>query len=175
MRVGRAYAGGTALLLTLGLLAAGAPEAEASTAGQLARARRVCGELRPGGLGVRGGAHRPAPVPLPADGQVVAVLRCQLRPVVGPPARRSVVLREATTGLADVVSALHAADEPRPEGTACPAYVVFPPEDVTVRLADGRLLRPRLPLTACGMPQPAVLLAVSRLRSRTLAVVPQLP
>jgi len=164
--------GATALPLALAAPAGALPQ---SPGPDRALAGRVCGQLRPGGTGVQGGAVRPAPVALPDGAVVRSVLLCQVqtRRVQSAEGRRvrMVVVREATRDLQPLLDELRRPDEPATQGP-CAARLVLTP-DVTLRLDDGTLLRPRFPLTACHSPQPDAVTAVTRLRTRTLAVVPQ--
>ena len=109
----------------------------------------------------------PANVPyetLPASFTPVAVIRCvsDYETIPGKGEWLVATLQRADTGLTQLTDALRQpAGRIRP-GAICPEYVMLPPQIVVVS-ADGKMLRPRLPLNDCGHPQGQVLTALATL------------
>jgi hypothetical protein len=109
----------------------------------------------------------PASVPyetLPASFTPVAVIRCvaDYETIPGKGEWLVATLQRADTGLTQLTDALRQpAGRTRP-GVICPEYVILPPQIVLVS-ADGKMLRPRLPLNDCGDTQGQVLTALATL------------
>jgi hypothetical protein len=138
----------------------------------LALVRFICGGLRPAGQGIHGGRALPPVVTAPASGTLRAIYICAIAP--GRHHKIYVTLLRATTGLDALSSDLRRPDQPAPSGTfACTQNAIILPV-ITVTLADGLSLRPRLPMSACGEPLAGVLADLSSVRTQTVASEPQL-
>lgn len=110
-----------------------------------------------------------AQVSLPVGFHAVAAVRCEtvVRTVAGDGEWQFADALRADSGLAALLAALGQPSETPPTGMyACTAIGVLVPDFGLVD-ATGRVIRPRLPQTACGQPLPQVLTAVNNLPWRT--------
>ena len=98
--------------------------------------------------------------PLPNGATVDWVLRCTVAPQSD--GSRFVLVERSDSDPAGLLAALRAADQPRTRG-ACPMIRPLVPYFALV-LGDGRTWPPKIPLTGCGLPQPAVLKALNGLQ-----------
>jgi hypothetical protein len=110
--------------------------------------------------------------PLPDDLRASAVIACSLenRPVPGDGVWSFVVEKKAAAGprLDQLVTALRAKDEPTPVTLGCNAILILVRWFAVVD-QDGTWVRPRVPITACGQPQDAVLKALDALSWTTVS------
>jgi hypothetical protein len=109
------------------------------------------------------------PERLGSDTRLAAVVECLVenRPVPGDGIWSYVVEKRATAHLDALAAALRADDEPVPWNQACTAdlqLVVW----FAVVTDDGTWLRPRIPMTSCGQPQPAISAALGALTWTTV-------
>lgn len=110
-------------------------------------------------------------VPLPAGFDAVAVVECKTvaQTVPGDGEWQFADAQRADSGLAALLAALRLPSQPPPSGTyACTAIGMVQPYFGLVD-ANGNVIRPRLPQTACGLPQIKALDALSALSWRTEA------
>jgi hypothetical protein len=95
--------------------------------------------------------------PVSGDIDVDWVLRCTVAPQ--PDGHRYLLTERSDSDPAALLAALRTPDEP-PSGGACPMIRMVVPYFALVR-RDGRALAPKVPLTDCRQPQPAVLQALN--------------
>ena len=110
-------------------------------------------------------------VPLPADFQAVAAVRCgtMLRTVPGDGEWQFADAQRADSGLAALLTALRLPSQTPPTGDfACAAIGMLLPDFGLVD-ASGNVIKPRLPQTYCGLPLNQVLTALNALPWRTEA------
>jgi hypothetical protein len=74
--------------------------------------------------------------------------------------------RVATTGLGRLMTALRAPSAPPDSNVACLDQATYVPWFVLVG-RNGRVIRPKVPVTVCGDPSPAVLASLNALRWTT--------
>jgi len=115
-------------------------------------------ELMPQGVAGNG------TVPLADDVSVTAAVECvvEQRPVAGDGVWSFVVEKRATARLDHLATALREKDEPTPADQACALVLVVVPWFAVVD-ARGTWVRPHVPATSCGDPQPAVMSALDAL------------
>jgi hypothetical protein len=107
---------------------------------------------------------------LPKDFHAVAIVRCisEQRAVKGDGTWVFDIAQRATANLSGLVGLLREPDQsPSPNSqVACAAALLLVPAFGLVG-PDGTVIRPRLPVTECGQPQPAVLAALNALSWKT--------
>ena len=140
-----------------GTTASGSPSTVASTCPSAT-------ELVPQGVSGNG------TVPLADAVSLSAAIECVVedRPVAGDGVWSFVVEKRATAGLDRLATALRAKDEPTPTDQVCALMLVVVPWFAVVD-SHGAWLRPRVPTTSCGDPQPAVTSALDALAWTTVS------
>jgi hypothetical protein len=150
-------------LLLAGCGSRGVPE-PSGAATVSARACPAAADAMPQGLTSWG------PERLGADVRVSAVVECVVenRVVAGDGQWAFVIEKRATADLGPLLIALLAEDEPIPWSQGCAANMELLPWFAVVT-DDGTWLRPRIPVTSCGQPEPAVFAALQELRWTTVS------
>ncbi len=107
--------------------------------------------------------------PVPSGFKVDWVLRCT---VVEPQGSRprSVRIERSISDPANLLAALRAPDEARHDGP-CPAIAMVVPYFALMQ-PDGKPFLPRMPLTACALPQEPAMQALNGLRFEVIAEKP---
>lgn len=121
----------------------------------------------PDALGRAPGEPDAQPLPAGIEASAVVVCRTQSRSYAGEGTWTVLVEQRATTGLQPLVTALHAASEPRGDGPCTLELVVV--DWFAVVDASGRWWHPAIPQTSCGKPQPAVVAALGSLDLETVS------
>ena len=105
---------------------------------------------------------------VPADIDVTWVLRCSV--VTKNGTTRTVLAERSDSDPTALLTALRAPSEPRTSGV-CPMFRVMMPYFALVQ-SNGKVLVPKVPLTKCAMPQPAVLQALNAMRFEAFSSKP---
>jgi hypothetical protein len=115
---------------------------------------------------------------LPPAFTPVTVLRCVsgAKQVAGRGLVFAATLERADGNLTALTSALRLPSQGRQPGMMCPMIAMVPPQVVLVG-KDGTMLRPKFPVTGCGLIMPAVLRALNALpwHDVSVRVFPQEP
>jgi len=106
---------------------------------------------------------------LPADAVLVAATRCvfEIQVVPGDGEWEMKLEQRADGALDALAAALRRPDEPTGRNQACTA-IGYVPIIITVTDQQGRQIKPRLPMTACGGPLPAATSAIAALHWSTV-------
>jgi hypothetical protein len=112
-------------------------------------------------LGSSGGAGIVA-APLPGDLAVTEVVECSVedRPVAGDGVWSFNVEKRSIVGIERLLATLRTKDEPAPANLTCALVGITLPWFALVD-TRGNWVRPHLPLTMCGAPQPAMMSALA--------------
>jgi hypothetical protein len=122
--------------------------------------------------GTTAAARRSAALPeqaIPAGFIPVAVVLCDPGIVFVNHSGRNVppVRQIATTGLGMLMTALRAPSAPQNSNVKCLDQAIYTPWFVVVG-RNGKVIRPKIPVTVCGDPSPAVLASLNALAFRKL-------
>jgi hypothetical protein len=110
----------------------------------------------------------PAAQAIPPAIKVTWVLRCSIVAKVGQP--RTLLAERSDSDPTELVNALRVPSGPRMKGL-CPMFRMLVPYFALVQ-SDGQVLVPKVPVNSCGMIDPAVVLALSKMQFEVLSNKP---